>query len=261
MATFRSFMQDQELSENTITAYETAVSLFFRRFDQFNKQNVIAYKRLMIEQYAPATANLRLNAIGKYAAYVSKPECAAKGIRIQRRMNLETVITEDEFVRLSRHLAQDNEMVYWLVQFLAKTGARVSEIVRLRKEGLVTGYQDMFSKGKVRRVYIPKPLIEDSAAYFQAHDNSYLFVTRRGNPICRRWALRLLTRCSQYGIRPEVLHPHSFRHFFAKQFLNQTSNLAMLAEVLGHSTVNTTAIYLQSSAAEKRATIDAAVNW
>jgi len=185
-------------------------------------------------------------------------------VKVRHRLDAENVITEDEFKLLSDKLRQANQKHYWVVQFLGKTGVRVSELIRLKKDCLTTGHQDMFIKGKVRRIYIPSVLAQESAEFFSEQNNGpLLFYSRSGEPYSRHGIKRLLTfHGEKYGIRREALRPHSFRHFYAKQFLRVAENdISMLQDILGHSNINTTALYLKTSAAEKRARIDAAVDW
>jgi len=263
-AQFTWFMQDQELAENTINTYLDSVTHFFGRFSELSKGNVLAYKRMMMEEAAPATVNLRLRAIAKYAEFAGLPECAVKGVKVQQRLDVENVITEDEFKLLSDSLRQSNQKHYWIVQFLGKTGVRVSELIRLKKDCLTIGHQDLFSKGKIRRIYIPSTLAQESTEFFSEQGGGpLLFYNHSREPFTRHGIKRLLTfHGDKYGIRREAMHPHSFRHFFAKQFLRATADdIALLQDFLGHSNINTTKLYLRTSAAEKRARLDASVDW
>ena len=268
-AKFTAYMQELELAENTIAAYLDSIVHFFGRFSVLNKDNILAWKRQMQkEENAPRTINLRLYAIARYGEFAGEPGCRVKGVKVQPKLGCENTITLDEFRRLSDKLRQGNQQHFWILQFLARTGVRVSELVRLKKECLdpQKRYQDMYSKGgKVRRIHIPTVLIRESAEFFSAQDNlgPLLFYNHSGNPYTRHGIKRLLTfHGEKCGIRREVLHPHSFRHFFAKQLIRgKEDNLPFVQEMLGHASIHTTALYLRSSAEEKRERLDASVTW
>lgn len=159
-------------------------------------------------------------------------------------------------------LKQDgNERTYWLIQYLAKTGARVSEIIRFTKTNLDDGKCTLWTKGKIREILIPRGLIEESRPYFEKQDGEFLFLSRYGKQMSKE-AIRLsLWKLQKYGVPKEVLHPHSFRHLFAIEFLKSNSNIALLADLMGHESVNTTAIYLRLSAKQQREELEKAMKW
>jgi len=262
---FKEFMTGQELSANTISAYITGVRQFFEMYPALNKGALLAYKKWLMGHYAAQTVNVRLRGAIKYAEFAGIPECEeVKSLKVPQRLDLENVITREEFDRLSAGIRRENEKHYWIVQFLAKTGARVSELIVLKRECLRTGYQDVFCKGKLRRVYIPDRLIRDSRVFFGSSPKrgALLFTNHSGEQYTRHGIKGILAHHGpKYGIRPAVLHPHSFRHFFAKQFLERTKDISMLKDILGHANINITAIYLQASGKEKRALLDEVVDW
>lgn len=244
---------DEERSENTIDAYVSSVRLFFSSFDDLTKANMLAYKHQQMEQWKPKTANARVIAMNKYAEYAGKPECKIKGVKIHKSSAIENVITLEEYERIRNGLLADgNEKGYWMITYLAKTGARVSEFVRLDKSCFDRGYCEMWTKGKIRRIYVPKSLIAKSRPFFDRQDSNVLFLNRYGDPMTTRGVSQSIHAWAErYGVRPEVAHPHSFRHLFAKEFLKRNNNISLLADVLGHSSVDTTAIYLKMSREEQ----------
>ena len=144
----------------------------------------------------------------------------------------------------------------------AQDGCRASQLVRLEKKSLKTGEQALWTKGKVRKILIPCNLIEESKYYFQEVDSRFLFPNRYGEQMTTRGVSQQMKKYGRrYGIREEVLHPHSFRHLFAIQFLENNKNIALLADIMGHENMNTTAIYLRLSAEEQKKQIDNTVNW
>ena len=175
-----------------------------------------------------------------------------KGLKLHKALSLENVISQEEFNKLIEGLKTDgNERGYWMVMLLAQTGARVSEFVRLTKSGLQRGYDEMFTKGKVRRIYYPATLIKDSQKFFDKQKSDLLFLNRFGKPISTRGVSQLLKNMAKrYDIRSEVIYPHGFRHLFAKNFLQNGGDLTLLSDLLGHENIGTTAIYTRQSAAE-----------
>ena len=132
----------------------------------------------------------------------------------------------------------------------------------MTKDGLETGYCEMWTKGKIRRIYIPQSLIDESRDYFEKQDSEWLFTNRYGTQLSTRGVAQLIKNwCKRYGIRPEVAHPHSFRHLYAIAFLQHNSNIALLADLMGHSDVSTTSIYLKLSKEEQMRQFNEASNW
>ena len=108
----------------------------------------------------------------------------------------------------------------------------------------------------------PKKLIEESLEYFRQQDSEYLFMNRNGKPLSSRGVSQLIKNwAKKYGIRKEVAHPHAFRHLYAIEFLKHNSNIALLADLMGHSDVNTTSIYLKLSTEEQMRQFNEASNW
>ncbi|MCI8823297.1 MAG: tyrosine-type recombinase/integrase [Lachnospiraceae bacterium] len=264
---FRKYLMDLERSENTISAYIWSIRIFFRQYREINRENMLEFKRRQLEQWKPKTACNRVVALNQFCMFLGHAEYCVKGIRIHQSASVENVISIEEYRQLLAGLKRDgNERGYWLISFLAHTGARVSEFVRLTGDGLTVGYCEMWSKGKMRRIYIPQSLIRRSRKYFQRYfqetDTDLLFVNRQGSRLTsrgidasiRRWA-------KKYGIRKEVAHPHSFRHLFAIEFLKKNSNIALLADLMGHSSVSTTSIYLKLSREEQMRQFNDASDW
>jgi integrase len=253
---YRAYLEKKERSSNTIDTYTVSVRQFFSLFNEADETAVIQYKEYLKKSFKPKTVNIRLIGIKNYCEYIGKP-VAVKGMKTQRPLSVENVITREEFETLLSGLKADkNERGYWITMFLAKTGVRVSEFTRLTKIALARGYEDMFTKGKVRRIYYPAKLIEDSRQYFESIHGEYLFPSIANNhktsaPITSRGVSQLLKSWGKrYGIRKEVMHAHGFRHFFAKEFLRNGGDLTLLSDLLGHESVETTSIYTRHTGGE-----------
>ncbi|MFW5556087.1 MAG: tyrosine-type recombinase/integrase [Roseburia inulinivorans] len=260
---FKLHLMESERSQNTIYGYICSVSIFYQRYNEINKANMLDFKKWQLEKWKPKTANNRIVALNQYCNFIGHPEYCVKGIKIHNSTTVENVITEEEYNRLLEGLKNDgNEKGYWMIKYLAKTGARVSEFIRLTKDSLEKGYCEMWTKGKIRRIYIPKTLIEESKDFFKDNDSELLFTNRYGSSLTARGVSQNIKNWARkYGIREEVAHPHSFRHLYAIEFLKHNSNIALLADLMGHSSVNTTSIYLKLSKEEQMKQFNEASNW
>lgn len=260
---YGEYLRDNERSENTIDSYCRSVNIFFSQYSELSKKNMLDFKRWQLEKWKPKTANNRVVAMNQYCIYSNHPEYCVKGIKIHNAAAIENVISLEEYQKLTRCLETDgNIRGYWMIKYLAKTGARVSEFVRLTKQSLDLGYCEMWTKGKIRRIYIPQALIEESKEYLMKQPSDYLFCNRYGRQLTDRGvAENIKNWAAKYGIQKEVAHPHAFRHLFAVEFLENNSNIALLADLMGHSNVSTTAIYLKLSKKEQMKQFNEASNW
>lgn len=263
MENFREYLIKEEKSENTIETYVKAVDIFFSQFPELDKKNMIAFKKSQIERYSPKTAANRCIAMNQYCKYVGMEECVVKSVKIHKKTTVENVITSEQYKKMLLGLKGDgNEKGYWMIKFLAKTGARVSEFVRLDKKCLKTGVCEIWSKGKIRRILVPDQLIKESHEYFESVEGNLLFPSKYGKQMTTRGvAGQLQEWARRYGIPKEVAHPHSFRHLYAIEFLKHGGNIALLSDLLGHESVDTTAIYLRLSEEEQREQFNKSINW
>lgn len=260
---FKAYLFDKERSINTVDSYARSVGIYFKRYDKVNKRNMMEFKQWQIEQWKPRTAAIRCISMNVYCDFIGHPEYKVKNVKVHNRTTLENVITMEEYQYFLECLKADgNDKLYYMIKFMAATGCRASELVRLEKKSLKTGEQALWTKGKVRKILIPCNLISESKYYFAEVESRYLFPNRYGEQMTTRGVSQQLKKYGRrYGIRDEVLHPHSFRHLFAIQFLEKNKNIALLADIMGHENMNTTAIYLRLSAEEQKKQIDNTVNW
>lgn len=260
---FEEWLIENEKSENTIDNYLYAVNQFFSEYDEITKKNMIDFKKKKLEETSPKTAANRCIGMNQYCKFVGKEDCMVKSIKIHKQNSVENVPTIEEYQYLLECLKKDKKWkTYWMIQFLAKTGARVSEFVRFERKHLKEGEVTLWTKGKIRKILIPKDLIEKSDKYFKSEpETKYLFPNQHGEMMSTRGVAAAIKRCSRYGIRKEILHPHAFRHLYAVQFLRKNKNIALLADLMGHESVDTTAIYLRLSAEEQRNQFNSAMNW
>ncbi|VQD10105.1 integrase/recombinase, phage integrase family [Streptococcus pneumoniae] len=141
----------------------------------------------------------------------------------------------------------------------------VSELIKLKVEHVEIGYFDIYSKGgKIRRLYIPKKLRNSCLSWLESENrrSGYLFLNKFNEPITARGvAQQLKNYADKYKMNPKVIYPHSFRHLFAKNFLAKYNDIALLADLMGHESIETTRIYLRKTATEQQNIVDKIVNW
>ena len=263
---FEEFVTAFVMAKNTISAYLYAVKEFGSRHKELNKRNLLVYKTYLIETYKPKTVNLRIQALNKYLVFVGKTKLRLKSVKVQQRSYLENVISNADYTFLKNKLKkEDNLEWYFVVRFLAATGARVSELVQIKVEHVQVGYYDIYTKGgKIRRIYIPKTLRTETEKWQQTlnRTSGYLFLNRFGERITTRGISQQLKNYAvKYGLNEKVVYPHSFRHRYAKNFLEKFNDIALLADLMGHESIETTRIYLRRSSLEQQEIVDKIITW
>lgn len=260
---FAEWLEEKELSENTVNAYLYAVKEFDKKYGELTKRNLISYKNYLVENRKPKTANNRCIAINQYCIFIQRPELCLKTIKIPKALSVDNVISKEKYnYLLSRLKGDGNERGYFMILFLGKTGARVSEFIRFKKSDLEKGYCEIWTKGKIRKILFPVSIIEESKDYFRSVDGEYLFQNRYGKQLTTRGVAGIIKdMADRYGIDRDIMYPHSFRHLFAIEFLKNNNNIALLADLMGHESIDTTAIYLKLSEKEQMEQLNNAVNW
>lgn len=263
---FKTYLAKTNLAENTITSYVWTVTYYLEHYKEVNKKNLLAYKGYLVENFKPQTVNLRLQAVNKFLEFSKQEKLRMKFVKAQQKNFLENVISDADYKFLKTKLKADGyDQWYFIVWFMAATGARVSELLQIKAEHVNVGYLDLYSKGgKMRRIYIPKKLCTEAAKWLKERDltTGYLFTNRTGNRLSTRGiAIQLKHFAENYGINREVVYPHSFRHRFAKNFLEKFNDIALLADLMGHESIETTRIYLRRTASEQQKIVDKVVTW
>lgn len=263
---FERHLAKTNLAENTIASYVWTVRYFTSHYGEANKKNLLAYKGYLVENYKPQTVNLRLQAINKYLEFAKLDRLKVKFVKVQQKNFLENVISDADYRFLKARLKSDGyDEWYFVVWFMAATGARVGELLHIKAEHIRTGHLDLYGKGgKVRRLYIPGRLRAEAAEWLggRGQASGYVFLNRCGQRLTTRGIAQQLKRFAvKYGMNKEVVYPHSFRHRFAKNFLDRFNDLALLADLMGHESIETTRIYLRRTASEQRKIVDEVVDW
>ncbi len=263
---FERHLRAENLSENTISSYLFAVNQYDNQYDDITLKNLKSYKVWLIESYKPKTVNLRLRAINCYLESIGKEKWKLPFVKIQQKTFLENVISEADYEYFKNCLKRDNELFwYFVIRFLATTGARVSELIQIKVEHIKRGHLDLYSKGgKIRRIYIPNVVQEEALSWLadKQQESGFIFLNKYGDRITTRGISGQLKKlASRYGIDPIVVYPHSFRHRFAKSFLERCNDIAFLADLMGHESIETTRIYLRKTATEQREIVDTVIDW
>ncbi|MEY8355579.1 tyrosine-type recombinase/integrase [Lachnospiraceae bacterium 54-53] len=272
---FKKYLKKKNLSNNSITAYAGSVRLFFSMFEDITPENLQRYKNYLISAYRPATVNQRIYAINHFSRFMAETQEEAyiliasyhlPSVKVQQKTFLDTIISNEDYELLKTKLKEDkNYFWYFVVRFLAATGARVSELIQIKVEHLTLGYLDLYSKGgKVRRIYFPDSLCGEALewCYGKGIRSGFLFLNKDGHLITPRginFQLKHLAR--RYGINPDTVYPHSFRHRFAKNFLACFNDISLLADLMGHESIETTRIYLTRSSQEQQQLLDEIITW
>ncbi len=263
---FQSFLQFQNKSAHTIRAYLFTLRQFFELYPAVNQENLILYKCYLIDRYQPQTVNLRIRAMNCYVNYLHLPYTKLLMVKHRNRSFLENVISQADYEYLKRCLLKDGKYTYYYaIRIMATTGVRVSELVKLQAEDVKRGYIDLYSKGnRMRRVYIPKAIRVPCLSWLEEQNRSSgpVFLNRFGQCMTVTGIREQLKHCARlYNLDPSVVYPHSFRHLFAKNFIERCSDIAMLSDILGHDSIETTRIYLHRSSTEQRQMFNQIVNW
>ena len=263
---FRHFLMQQNLSENTINSYVFTVENFFVNYNEINKKNLLAYKGMLVEKYKAKTVNLRIQGINKFLEFIKKDKDKLKFIKIQQKTYLENVISNADYEFFKNQLKKDKNIDwYFVVRFLGATGARVSELVQIKVEHVKLGYIDLYTKGgKIRRIYIAKRLQNEALKWLESKnkESGYIFCNKRGERLTTRGVAHQLKELAvKYKMNSNVIYPHSFRHRFAKNFLDKYNDIALLADLMGHESIETTRIYLRRTSEEQQEIVNKVITW
>lgn len=267
MEDYKTYLVEKGFSAHTVDSYLFAIRQLHERVGaQSNNENLLGHKDWLAAHLAAKTVNLRITAINSYLDFIEYPGIRLKSLRIQQKPYLDNVISQEDYVLLRDSLLRDGELFWhYVVRFLTCTGARISELRMFTAESVRIGHLDIISKGqKLRRIYIPTVLQSDTAQWLNdiGRTDGYLFANNGDRPMTARGISMGLKRyAKRYGIDQDVVYPHSFRHRFAKNFIERNPDIALLADLMGHESLETTRVYLRRTASEQRAAVDAAIDW
>lgn len=248
---YLNYLKEQERSISTLSKYAHDLSAFcdYLQDEVLTKSDLIDWKKSLSEQYAPATANSMLVVINGYLRFMGWATMCVKPIKIQRSLFLDEKreLTKAEYTRLV-HAAQrqNNERLALIIQTICATGIRVSELCFITVESVYSGRAEIINKGKRRLVFLPEKLRRLLKAYIRKQKKTAgaVFTTRTGRSLDRSNIWRDMKKlCESADVAPEKVFPHNLRHLFARTFYGVEKDLSRLADILGHSNINTTRIY------------------
>ena len=259
LAAFRRWLLEEEREPATIEKYLREVRGFAAWLEgaPVTKEGATAWKaRLTASGFQPGTVNGKLSALNKFFAFLGWPDCRVKYLKIQRRVfrSSERELSREEYTRLletARVLGR--ERLALLIETICATGIRVSELKYITVESMRNGRTEISLKGKIRTILIPGKLCRKLLKYARKRKiaSGEIFLTRSGKSLSRRqiWA-EMKALCARAGVERSKVFPHNLRHLFARTFYRACRDVVKLADVLGHSSIETTRIYLISTGAE-----------
>ena len=261
ISNFKNYLQNEEKSTNTIEKYIRDVKAFVDYANSFNvtKEMVIAYKnKLVSDNYAVRSINSMIASLNSLFVFVGWEDLKVKSIKLQKQIYCpeEKELTKAEYLRLVNTAKQKgNERLNLLIQTICGTGIRVSELQYITVEAVKCGEAVVSLKGKTRSVFIVRELKKKLLRYAAEQEikSGAIFITRNGKPMSRTNIWREMKNlCEQANVNPNKVFPHNLRHLFARTFYGIEKDIAKLADILGHSSINTTRIYIITTGNEHR---------
>ena len=257
---FRNYLREEEKSVNTMEKYIRDVTAFSAFCDgTITKDTVIAYKQNLIDSgYAVRSINSMLASINSLFSFLGWYELRVKSLKVQQQVFCpeEKEMTKAEYERLCRTAERKQyERLCLILQTICGTGIRVSELQFITVEAVRKGEATVSLKGKTRSIFIVRDLQKKLLRYISEQHimTGAIFITRTGKPMSRTNIWReMKSLCIEAEVNPEKVFPHNLRHLFARVFYGIEKDIAKLADILGHSSINTTRIYIISTGTEHR---------
>lgn len=259
ISAFRKHLAEEEKAPATIDKYLRDVTAFqnYMVGRELSKESVISYKTYLTEKgYAPRSINSMLASLNKIFDFLGCTDCAVKTIRLQRQIfcSEEKELTKAEYISLCKTAERkDNLRLSLILQTICGTGIRVSELQFITVEAVRKGKATVSLKGKTRSIFIVRELQKKLLKYIsrQKITSGQIFVSRTGKPMSRTNIWREMKNlCDEAEVSPDKVFPHNLRHLFARVFYGMEKDIAKLADILGHSSIETTRIYIISSGSE-----------
>ena len=257
---FKSYLRSDEKSENTIKKYVRDVRAFcdFTESREVSKSVVIEFKTSLVENYEVTSANSMIAAVNAFLRFMGWLDCCIKQFKVQKKAfcSEEKELTKSEYVRLVNTAKQKgNERLNLILQTICGTGIRVSELQFIMVEAVRKGEAVVSSKNKTRTVFIVRELQKKLLNYIKTKGitTGCIFITKSGKSMsrCNIWR-EMKALCEQAGVSTNKVFPHNLRHLFARTFYGIEKDIAKLADILGHSSINTTRIYIITTGAEHK---------
>ena len=248
---FKKHLIEEEKSKATLEKYVRDIEAFHAWIGEkdLDKSCVLSYKAYLCEKYATASVNSMLSSINSFFTYLEWYELRVKTIKVQKQIftSNEKELTKNEYERLlTAAKSKSNQRLYLLMQTICSTGIRVSELRFITVEAINRGRAEINCKGKRRCAFLPTELCKILKEYVkeQKIKSGAVFVSKNGNPLDRSniWS-DMKKLCKEAGVSEKKVFPHNLRHLFARTYYTLQKDIVRLADILGHSSVNTTRIY------------------
>lgn len=265
MKLFELYLLERENAPATIQKYKTDVRTFFRYLgdsQEITKECLIKYKNWLIENYALSSVNSMLVALNQYLVCIGLERWKLRRVKTQRKIyedEQKELSIENYFQLIEAAREEGKERLALMMETMCSTGIRVSELSFFTVESVSSGIVRVWNKGKYRLVVLPEKLCMKLKQYIRKQNlqSGMVFVTRNGKPVDRSNIWREMKRLSEKaGIVREVIFPHNLRHLFGRTFFHLTRNLVLLADILGHSSLEVTRIYASDGIASWREKIE-----
>lgn len=251
---YSRYLSDHEKSENTIRKYIHNISLFleFKGNQPLTRKITAAFKDYLFSQYHASTINSYITAVNLYLKWLGKENLCQKNIKCQRKFFYSNALDMEDYHKLLACAQAHEDTTYYLImRCLAGTGIRIGELRFFTREALEAGRIEIYHKNKLRQILIPTELAGLLKIYAQEHSiqTGCVFLSHgRKNPLDASVIWRHLKRYACWSqINPDKVYPHNFRHLFARIYMNKYHNIVELADILGHSSIETTRIYTRTS--------------
>ena len=261
---FEAYLLNEERSAATIEKYLHDIRVFYSFMDgkELNKRAVLEYKSSLLNKYAVTSANSMLAAVNAFFRYLGYNELCIKQYKIQKAAFCpeEKELTKAEYLRIIKAAKRKgNERLNLIIQTICSSGIRVSELEYITVEAVQRSEAFVNCKGKNRRIFIVTELQKKLLQYIKTHKikSGMVFVTKNGKAVSRHNIWRdMKTLCTDAGVSPSKVFPHNLRHLFARTFYSIEKDIAKLADILGHTNINTTRIYIITTADEHKRTME-----
>lgn len=255
---FQRYLKEEEKSAATIQKYmrETRNFARFLSGEDIQKEKVIAYRVLLQKRYQARTVNGKLSAINAYLSFSGNEDCKVRFLKVQHNafIDADRELEEQEYKRLLFTAKnQKDERLYYILLTLSGTGIRVGELKYITAEAVYAGGSEITLKGKNRKILLSGELKDKLVEYMKCQNirTGPLFRTRNGNPMDRSNICHEMKKlCLEADVSESKVFPHNLRHLFARKYFEIDKNLPHLADILGHSSIETTRIYVAASTRE-----------
>ena len=257
---YSEYLYEAEKSPATVAEYVRNVRRFLEYLDDrpLDKSAVLGFKNSLVSsgEYSAGSINTVIASVNSYLRYLNRRDCCVRSLRTQRKIYYPEVkeLTKQDYLRLLE-AAESSPRLKMIMETICSTGIRVSELRYFTVEAVRAGEIEVSCKNKTRTIIIPSKLRKKLREYIakQSIKSGAVFITKSGRPVDRRniWA-EMKALCKAAGVIATKVFPHNLRRLFAKTFYTAERDISKLADVLGHSSINTTRIYIMTSGAEHR---------